>query len=86
MFVFNNFLHNLWKLIPVLFICIFISPIIFVLASLFGDFNNNWNHLIDYVLPSYVSNSLILILGVSIKELIAQEKLKKKREALTISL
>ena len=70
MFVFNNFLHNLWKLTPVVIICIFISPIIFVLASLFGDFNNNWNHLIDYVLPSYVSNSLILILGVSILSLI----------------
>jgi len=70
MLTFNNLLNNFWKLIPIFFLFIFISPLIFVLGSLLGGFNDNWSHLIEYVLPIYVSNSLILIIGVSILSLI----------------
>ena len=70
MLSFNNLLNNFWKLIPIFFILIFIFPLIFVLGSLFVEFNENWSHLIEYVLPRYVSNSLILILGVAILSLI----------------
>ena len=70
MLTFNNLLNNFWKLIPVFFLLIFILPLIFVLVSLFGEFNDNWSHLIEYVLPKYVSNSLILIFGVAILSLI----------------
>ena len=70
MLTFNNLLNNFWKLIPVFFLLIFILPLIFVLGSLFGEFNDNWSHLIEYVLPKYVSNSLILIFGVAILSLI----------------
>lgn len=70
MLVFNNLLNNFWKLIPIFCLFVFISPLIFVLGSLLGEFNDNWSHLIEYVLPSYVSNSLILIVGVSILSLI----------------
>lgn len=70
MLTFNNLLNNFWKLIPIFFLLIFILPLIFVLGSLFGEFNDNWSHLIEYVLPKYVSNSLILIFGVAILSLI----------------
>ena len=70
MLTFNNLLNNFWKLIPIFCLFVFISPLIFVLGSLLGEFNDNWSHLIEYVLPSYVSNSLILIVGVSILSLI----------------
>ena len=70
MLAFNNLLNNFWKLIPIFCLFVFISPLIFVLGSLLGEFNDNWSHLIEYVLPSYVSNSLILIVGVSILSLI----------------
>ncbi len=70
MLTLNNLLNNFWKLIPIFCLFIFISPLIFVLGSLLGEFNDNWSHLIEYVLPSYVSNSLILIIGVSILSLI----------------
>ena len=70
MLTFNNLLNNFWKLIPIFCLFVFISPLIFVLGSLIGEFNDNWSHLIEYVLPSYVSNSLILIVGVSILSLI----------------
>jgi len=49
---------------------IFIIPIVFVISSLFGEFNDNWNHLIDYVLANYVLNSLFLIFGVSVISLV----------------
>jgi iron(III) transport system permease protein len=70
MLTFDNLLNNFWKLIPIFFLLIFILPLIFVLGSLFGEFNDNWSHLIEYVLPKYVSNSLILIFGVAILSLI----------------
>ena len=66
--------HNLtkysWLLGISLIFLIFIIPIVFVISSLFGEFNENWNHLIDFVLANYVFNSLVLIFGVSIVSLI----------------
>ena len=66
--------HNLtkysWQLGIFLIFFIFIIPIAFVISSLFGEYNENWNHLIDYVLANYVLNSLLLIFGVSIVSLI----------------
>ena len=54
-----------WTLLPLLIFCIFASPILIVLASLFGDYSNNWIHLYNYVLGDYVYNSFLLIIGVS---------------------
>ena len=59
-----------WQLGIFLIFFIFIIPIAFVISSLFGEYNENWNHLIDYVLANYVLNSLLLIFGVSILSLI----------------
>ena len=65
MVLLDNLSNLFWRLIPLLFLTIFLLPIIFVLLSLFGNFNENWDHLINYVLPTYVLNSIILVLGVS---------------------
>ena len=65
MVLLDNLSSLFWRLIPLLFLTIFLLPIIFVLLSLFGNFNENWDHLINYVLPTYVLNSIILVLGVS---------------------
>ena len=59
-----------WQLGIFLIFFIFIIPIGFVISSLFGGFNDNWNHLIDYVLADYALNSLFLIFGVSVLSLI----------------
>ena len=59
-----------WQLGIFLVFFIFIIPITFVISSLFGEFNDNWNHLIDYVLANYVLNSLFLIFGVSTLSLV----------------
>ena len=54
-----------WTLLPLLIFCIFASPILIVLASLFGNYSDNWIHLYNYVLGGYVYNSFLLIIGVS---------------------
>ena len=59
-----------WQIGIFLIFFIFIIPIGFVISSLFGGFNDNWNHLIDYVLADYALNSLFLISGVSVLSLI----------------
>ena len=54
-----------WTLLPLLIFCIFASPILIVLASLFGEYSDNWIHLYKYVLGGYIYNSFLLIIGVS---------------------
>ena len=58
------------KVITILFFIFFLVPIIFVLLSLFGEYNDNWSHLINYVLTEYILNSIHLIIGVSLVSLI----------------
>jgi len=54
-----------WTLLSLLIFCIFASPILIVLASLFGEYSDNWIHLYKYVLGGYIYNSVLLIIGVS---------------------
>ncbi len=54
-----------WTLLPLLIFCLFASPVLIVLASLFGEYSDNWIHLYNYVLGDYVYNSFLLIIGVS---------------------
>ena len=54
-----------WTLLSLLIFCIFASPILIVLASLFGEYSDNWIHLYKYVLGGYIYNSFLLIIGVS---------------------
>jgi iron(III) transport system permease protein len=58
------------KSVPIFLLSFFLAPLGFVLLSLFGEFGDNWNHLINYVLPNYVLNSIYLILGVSALSLV----------------
>ncbi|MGB1310565.1 MAG: ABC transporter permease [Leucothrix sp.] len=41
-------------------------PILVILGFVFQPFNENWQHLIDNLLFEYISNSLLLMLGVSL--------------------
>ena len=62
----NFFVKNLWPFLITIFLLILLAPIFFVLISLFGEYNENWSHLYNYVLSKYLLNSFFLILGVSI--------------------
>ena len=55
---------NTWSLIPLLCFIFFISPVVVVISSLFGDYSDNWIHLYDYVLGTYIKNSIYLVSGV----------------------
>ncbi len=59
-----------WRSISLIFFLFFLLPVIFVLASLFTDYNDNWSHLINFVLTDYILNSIYLIAGVSILSLL----------------
>ena len=41
-------------------------PIIVILGFVLQPFNENWQHLLDNLLLEYISNSLLLMLGVSV--------------------
>jgi len=41
-------------------------PILVVLGFVLQPFNENWQHLLDNLLPEYITNSLLLMLGVSV--------------------
>ena len=62
----NQLLKNMFRFAPLIFLITLITPLVLVLLSLFGEYNDNWNHLYNYVLPNYVVNSIFLILGVSV--------------------
>ena len=68
--VFEKFKVFTWKFVTFSFFLVFLLPTGFVLVSLVGEYNDNWQHLIDYVITDYVFNSLYLILGVSFISLI----------------
>lgn len=70
MIVKDNLLGIFWKSVPIILLLLFLAPLGFVLVSLFGEFGDNWSHLINYVLPNYVLNSIYLVIGVSALSLV----------------
>ena len=54
-----------WTLASVLTMLVIMTPIITICAYLFAPASENWGHLASTVLPDYVINSLILMVGVA---------------------
>lgn len=57
---------NPWSLSLAIIALLLASPIMVVLASLAQPFSGTWQHLARTVLPDYIANSLLLMLGVSL--------------------
>lgn len=55
-----------WKLGVFVLTLLFAIPVVVVFSSIFSDSGDVWQHLVDTVLSDYISNSMILMLGVSI--------------------
>lgn len=53
-----------WVVATLLLVIVFISPILAVFAAAIGDSNELWSHLATTVLPRYISNTVILAIGV----------------------
>ena len=61
---------SLRKLATILLACVFIAPVLAIVITAAGDSGGLWVHLAETVLPRYVINTLILMIGVGIVSLI----------------
>ena len=61
-----RFNFDRWKVGIFILTLLFAIPVVVVFSSVFIESGDAWQHLVDTVLADYVSNSLILMLGVSI--------------------
>ncbi|MEQ9462408.1 MAG: iron ABC transporter permease [Haliea sp.] len=55
---------RLWRILLLLSAAIVAVPVLVIVTSLLGPYSSAWQHLIDTVLLDYVTNSLLLMLGV----------------------
>ena len=55
-----------WAVATWLVVALVFLPIVVVLSSVFSDAGGIWSHLADTVLPKYVTNSLLLMVGVGL--------------------
>ncbi|NEQ41298.1 MAG: iron ABC transporter permease [Okeania sp. SIO3I5] len=55
---------NAWTIFVVAIASLISTPVIFVLSSIFSDTGEIWSHLASTVLPRYLLNSFVLMLGV----------------------
>ena len=64
----NGFLEllNPWKLGTFFLVTIFLAPVIAIAITATGNSDGLWLHLADTVLPRYVANTLILMMGVGL--------------------
>ena len=55
---------DIWTITVLGIAAIIATPVIVVLSSIFIDTRDVWTHLASTVLPRYIANSLLLLLGV----------------------
>ncbi|MEB3283458.1 MAG: iron ABC transporter permease [Lyngbya sp.] len=64
--MFRVFRFNAWTAFVIVIAILIASPVLFVLSSIFTNSSEVWGHLAATVLPGYLKNSLILMLGVGL--------------------
>ena len=57
---------NRWVVLTLTIALIMSLPVLVVGSAIFEPFNENWQHLKEFLLVEYISNSLILMLGVTV--------------------
>ncbi|MFY0612454.1 MAG: iron ABC transporter permease [Hyphomicrobiaceae bacterium] len=61
---------NPWAIATIVIVAMLVAPIVAVFVAATGDSGGLWGHLFETVLPRYVANSLILMIGVGIVALV----------------
>ncbi len=56
---------RLWPAAALLIALLMTAPIWVLVSFLFEPFNDNWQHLLSTLLPDYIINSIILMIGVT---------------------
>jgi iron(III) transport system permease protein len=64
--MFRVFRFNAWTAFVTVIALLIASPVLFVLSSIFTNSSQIWGHLAATVLPGYLKNSFILMLGVGL--------------------
>src|SRR5690554_6408700 len=59
-----------WSLISVAIVFFIALPVISISVNLLGGPGSSWNHLLQYLLPQYISNSLYLMVTCTILSLV----------------
>lgn len=57
---------NLWSVGSFIFIALIVMSNVYIFTNLFTPANENWQHIKEYLLKDYITNSLILVLFTSI--------------------
>lgn len=57
---------NKWTAGAIVILLLVLTPIFTILVKLFDEPGEHWDHIVTNLLPSYFSNSLILLLGVGL--------------------
>lgn len=55
-----------WTVLVLAIATLVAAPILVVLSAVFVNSSDTWNHLVDTVLPTYITNSLLLMVGVGV--------------------
>jgi iron(III) transport system permease protein len=63
---FRVFRFNAWTAFVTVIALLIASPVLFVLSSIFTNSSQVWSHLAATVLPGYLKNSFLLMLGVGL--------------------
>ncbi len=53
-----------WTLVVLAIAALVMTPVVVVLSSIFSNSSDIWSHLASTVLPRYITNSLLLMIGV----------------------
>jgi iron(III) transport system permease protein len=64
--IFKHLTVNIWTILVIIIALIIAIPILFVLSSVFSPSGDAWSHLASTVLPTYLTNSFWLMMGVGI--------------------
>lgn len=59
-----------WLIVAILIALLMTTPIWVLVSFIFENGNDNWHHLLNTLLPDYIINSLILMIGVTLGTLL----------------
>ncbi len=57
---------NGWFILSTIIILLIVIPSLFILTGIFSDSNENWLHIKEYLLQSYIYNSIVLVVFTGI--------------------
>lgn len=61
---------NIWVVLSTVFTILIVAPSLNIFINIFGKGNENWNHIVDNMLGSYIQNSLWLMVFTGVGTLL----------------